>query len=50
MEKMELIGEQFPDDNAGDDPAIQDAVRSRVPAESGEDVADREGMHGDPAA
>ncbi len=42
MEKMELIGEQFSGETLDMIRAVQEAVRSGVPVESGQDAADRE--------
>ncbi len=50
MEKMELIGEQFPDETLEMIAAFEVAVRSRVPAESRQNAADRKRLHGDPPA
>ena len=50
MEKMELMAQQFPAADAGHDRRVQVAVRSRVPLESRQGIADRTRLHGDPPA
>ena len=50
MEKMELIGEQFSDDSLEMIRRFKKLFDPVVPPESGQDAADRQGLHGDPAA
>ena len=50
MEKMELMAQLFPPGHAGHDRAAQVAVRSGLPAESGQGAADRPRLSRDPAA